>query len=119
LISFDLNPPNVCCLLQVEFFCQQRESQSELKVAAEGTNYVPLYGAGSSMKQAIADKQSVWLGLTISIKASVRLFAGLMTKHYYQELACHVLLNPQHCYCHLYNLPTLNPKPPHHNCPPI
>jgi hypothetical protein len=81
LISFDLNPPNVCCLLQVDFFCQQRESQSELKVAA-GANYVPLYGTGPSMKQAIAYKQSVWLGLTISIKASVHLFAGLMTKDY-------------------------------------
>jgi hypothetical protein len=57
LISFDLNPPNVCCLLQVEIFCQQRESQSELKVAA-GDNYVPLYGARPSMKQAIHCSQA-------------------------------------------------------------
>jgi hypothetical protein len=66
------------------------------------------------MKQAIADKQSVWLGLTISIKASVRLFAGLMTKDYYQELACHVLLDPNTA-----TVTSTNCQPPHHNCLPI
>jgi hypothetical protein len=66
------------------------------------------------MKQAIADKQSVWLGLTISIRASVRLFAGLMTKDYHQELACHVLLDPNTA-----TVTSTTRQPPHNNCPPI
>jgi hypothetical protein len=79
--------------MQVARFYQQRDSQSELMVAAEA-KYVPLYGAGPSMKEAIAESRTIELGLTISVTATVRLFAGLMTKEYNQELTCRVSLHP-------------------------
>ncbi|CAK9855308.1 unnamed protein product [Sphagnum jensenii] len=79
--------------VQVARFYQQRDSQSELMVAAEA-KYVPLYGAGPSMKEAIAESRTIELGLTISVTATVRLFAGLMTKEYNQELTCRVSLDP-------------------------
>jgi hypothetical protein len=103
LISFDLNPPNVCCLLQVEIFCQQRESQSELKVAAVA-NYVPLYEAGHCWQaKCVAGSNHLHQGKCALVCWShdQRLLPGA-------SLPC--IARSQHCYCHLYNLPTTTPQ---------
>jgi hypothetical protein len=100
----------VCCLLQVEFFCQQRESQSELKVAA-GANYVPLYGAGPSMKQAIHCSQAKCVaGSNHLHQGKCALVCWSHDQRLLPGASLPCIARSQHCYCHLYNLPTTTPQ---------
>lgn len=74
-------------------FYQDCHSQRDV-IIKTNSEYVPLYGAGPSLQQAIIENRHIALGLTISVKSLINLFGNLVKKHFTEVIACNVLLNP-------------------------
>jgi len=74
-------------------FYQDCHSKRDVIIKAKA-EYVPLYGAGPSLKQAIIENRYIPLGLTVSVKSHVNLFGSLVKKHFIEIIACNILLNP-------------------------
>lgn len=80
-------------IVQVPDFQEDCNSQREVSIATNSHD-VPLYGAGPSLKQAIADHHHIPLGLTIDVKSQINLFGGIVRKYFLTTIACDVLFNP-------------------------